>query len=341
MSINTNDYVIAESKGTKPFMLQVTANHGKVFTGFVEQNRHRDPREIEVSSKDMVLNLGPDPKPGKVYGIDVGHRYRKSFTHPGWGSIHFYTKLDPATIKLFRNSLDRTYKIVKKHRLDGYIDKIETEVREKKGKYAGMYIHSKENLSTIWYAPECAQGSADIMDYVVLHEFGHALRYHGMTSMKLRSAWLKLYQRSIAPVVVSEKQTGAIWKTMLDSLKADGEIGFIEALKAAASEDEETEAQVKVIVRWFKQVQHLAPKDLGVLWAAGETDHIRSLWPKAAIDSSKLEPLITEYATKNVEETIAESFAYHMLGKKLPKSAAALMEKSLSYARRAGGDTEE
>lgn len=335
-----NDYVIAQQKDTKPFLIRVSAIDDKTFTGVLEHDRHKNFKEIEVTRKDVVVNLGPEPKSGKVYGIEVGHRYVKSFTHDGWGSIHFYTRLDKPTLKMFQRSLDRTYKVVEKLKLDGYIDKIETEICEKKGKWAGKYFHKPEGLCTIQYAPMWCEGNAEAMDYVVLHEFGHVLRYHGMKSMKLRSAWLKFYQKSIAPMVVSNKQTSDLWKEMLRTVEADADASFHEAIKAAA-DDEDKEDQVKVIMRWFKQVNHLSPKDLSVLWAAGDIDHLKDLWPKTAIDSSKLAPLISEYATKNCEETIAESFAYYATGKKIPKSCTALLERSLSVARRSGGDTED
>lgn len=38
-------------------------------------------------------------------------------------------------------------------------------------------------------------------------------------------------------------------------------------------------------------------------------------------------------ATKNVRELIAESFAYHVIGKKLPKDVVKLVERSIAYAK--------
>jgi hypothetical protein len=53
--------------------------------------------------------------------------------------------------------------------------------------------------------------------------------------------------------------------------------------------------------------------------------------------------VISEYATKNFRETIAESIAFHLTGTALPKSVVKLTERTLSLAKAnlAGGHTQE
>jgi hypothetical protein len=62
-------------------------------------------------------------------------------------------------------------------------------------------------------------------------------------------------------------------------------------------------------------------------------DHIEKLWPTDHLDISKLDPLVSEYALKNVEELWAESFALYANKTKLPQKVVTLLEHSLSVIR--------
>lgn len=335
--MKAKDYVIVQEKNTKPFLMCVQSVDDKTLSGVLEHNRRKDYKVVEVRKKDVIVNLGPNPTPGKVYNIDVSNLYRKTIEHDFWGPLHFYVKLDDVTLKMLRNALDRTAKVIQQHKLESFVEKSETEIRSKKGKYAGMFHFNPKGTSVTWYAPEWAQNQADMMDYIILHEFGHNVRYNGVTSLSLRAKWLRLFQTSISPVVIPHKGLQAIWNKMLEEKVNDDEVKFSEALKNVAATDEKYEKAVKVLLQWLRQVQHITPKELSIAWDAGDQEYLESVWPTSAIDSSDLSPVISEYATKNVEETFAEAFAFYLSGKKLPKSVNDLIEKSLSYARKVGG----
>lgn len=331
------DYVIAQTKGqTKPFLMQVVQLESDyTVVGMLENNRRTKAQTVMVKPKEILLNLGPNPMPGKVYNIDVSNLYRKSFNHDWWGAVHFYTKLDAAVVKLLRNGLDRTAEILEKHKLAPFVEVFETEIRAKKGKYAGMYVHRpKDNASVVWYAPEWTAGDSKAMDYVILHEFGHVVRFNGLKgAVKLRQKWLRLYQESIKPVVVPAKAHAHLWTALSTAHNNDAELPFGEALKDLSAEDEKNHRALKVILKWIKQVHKVGPKELSLAWSAGDMKYLKSVWPESAIDSSDLTPVISEYATKNMEELFAECFAMYMSKIKLPEAYVDLMEKSLSYAK--------
>ena len=73
-------------------------------------------------------------------------------------------------------------------------------------------------------------------------------------------------------------------------------------------------------------------KNKEVLMAAEEFDVLKPLWPREALHSTEFNPLITEYATKNVQETLAESVALYLVGTKLPKNVIRLVEDTLQHA---------
>lgn len=333
---NKNDYLIAQVKGTqKPFLAQVVqVEEDGTLMCVLEQDRRSKLRNVEVRPKEIVVNLGPTPPAGKVYNIDVSNLYRRTLHHDWWGPIHFYTKLDKETLSMFKNSLDRTAKVLDKHKLAPFTELFETEVRAKRGKYAGMYLHKPKVKHLVWYAPDWAQLDSPTMDYVIFHEMGHVVRYNGVKGgVKLRQKWLRLYQESIKPVVIPVKATTQLWTKLRQAASADPECSFSEAVKTLSSEEDKNDRALKVILKWIKQVHHVGLKELNLAWEAEDVSYLKSVWPESSIDSSDLSPVVSEYATKSMEELFAECFAFYMSKKELPDTYLSLMEKSLSYAK--------
>jgi hypothetical protein len=334
MNMQPNDYVIAKMKDSKPFLAQVTevdVGEGSM-KAIPDTLRYREERTIDRHKRDILVRLGKDPKPGTVYGVDVANVYRKSFVHEAWGPVHFFVKPDKSKIKILRTSLDVTAKRLDKLDLLSYMGLFQTEIRAKKGKYAGMYKHHQDNKSLLWYCLDMSDSLED-MNYVMYHEFGHVLRFNGLTRVKPRARWQRLFQQSIAPVVVTKKQLELLKGHMLDAMETSSEGSLSSIIKDFTGDDDDLIAQVRAFTRWMKQVHHVSAQDLGVLWSAGDKDTIQSIWPGSSIDTSKLKPVMTDYACKSVEELFAESFAYYAWGKKIPQHIEKLLEKSLTIIK--------
>lgn len=331
-----NDYMIAQTKGSKPFLGQVTKITDDGFLVVPDKLRYREEDEITVYRRDVLVRLGPDPKPGKVYGVDVANIYRRSFTHDVWGPIHFFVKPDKEHMKMLKAGLDITAKRLDKLGLTDYMGKFQTEIRAKKGKYAGMYTHSKDGKSITWYAPECAAKQED-MNGVIYHEYGHVLRMNGLTRVTPRARWQRLFQRSIAPIIVPKKFLDGLLDVMLEEANNASEASLPKIIKEYVADDDGRIAGVKALQRWMRQIHHVSARDIEVLWSANDSDTLRSLWPTTSIDTSRLDPILTDYATKNVEELFAESFMFYALGKKIPANIEKLLQKSLSEIKNNGG----
>lgn len=341
--MNEQDYIVAEDKYAKPFLAQVQeiSTDNKTLTAIVEEGRHIKPNTVTLNRKRVLVSLGKDPKPGKVYGIDVANLYRRSFTHEFWGTVHFFVKPSPEDMKLLRKALDDVGTAIEKLKLGGYVDVIHTQIRAKKGKYAGMYVHAKEGRH-VWYAPECASGSILEMKNIVAHEYGHVLRFNGLTLPKARAKWLELFRVSVLPVVVPEKTLRSMFKAIKSGKDSSSEGSLASVLKEFEEQanDNNYAIYLSALSRWFRQVHHMSPKDLETLWDADKVDVIEELWPTSSIDTSKLDPIVSEYATKNVEELFAEAFTCYVAKKKLPKKVESLLEASLSVIRQ-GASTAE
>lgn len=333
------DYMVVapepKSQSKKYTLLKATAITGSTITGWVESERKGlDVAKADIKTSRVIASLGPKPAPGKVYGLDLTNRFRKLLQHDFWGNVLVFTHLDNAQLKLMQRSLYRTAKKIEKMGLESYVDFVDTHLCAKQGKWAGYYKHSKDveaHRSVIAYAPECAELQPDMMDYIVYHEFGHAVWYNGIKGKKIQLKWLMEYNRSIQPIEIALHDLKKTFK-FIES-HADGEASLASVLREFVNEEEEHKLWVRGILRWFHEVHHLAPRDLATIWEGQNLDVLRKLWPSKAIDSSKLAPVVTEYACLNVRELFAESFAFHCQGKTLPPRITQLIANSIQYAK--------
>jgi hypothetical protein len=285
----------------------------------------------EYDRSQVRVNFGADPLPGRAYGYDLGVLHRGTIEHDFWGSIHFMYRPDKKTTRLLKNSLDRTAKRVEKLELTEFVERFTTEIRPKQGKWAGMYLHSKNDLvpHRVWYAPEWSQRDPDTMDNVIFHEFGHVVRHNGVIDLRYRGRWVSLWQKSIANVKIESRQLKEI-RSLIESADPE-EARFAQMLKEATAD---LGPRVhKAIVDWFNQAHNIKMRDLELLWKSGKSDQLMSLWPDHLIDTHDLKPVVSEYATKNSEELFAESFAFYCQKKKLPSKVQSLLDDSLRLAR--------
>lgn len=327
IKVNENDYVICKNPESpkKNFLMQVVKVGDSKIGGYIEHDRHLKEEKVTVPKLLVVANLGEDPTPGKYGNVDARDIYRKTFHHDEWGDIHFFVKPSKPLRKALKKSLDTTAARLEKRGLSSLFRNVCNEIRSPRGKYAGMYKHggkNKPNRLQLFLKEEHAQH----MDYVLYHESGHVVRYNFMKNSGLRARWLKLYNISVPKVPIKGKEFESMFKQLEKAQPED-----LKEYASSLEEDEEKKV-LKTVVRYMKQVHRVTPRDIDVLIHAGKYEQLYDLWPTRTIDVNELEPLVSEYATKNVEELFAEAFAFHMVKKKLPKSVGSLLENSLSYA---------
>lgn len=331
--MKNGQYVIIKQKEDKPFLAlieKIKEGKDKVYVA-PEKNIQYGRNVIDVSRKDIKVVLGTNPLPGRVHGFDLNNLFRKTINHSFWGPIHFFIKPDEDTMKVLKKALDSSAKIVDKLGLGMFANGVfETEIRAKTGKYAGKYIHGgKDKPNKVWYAPEFAHGDQDAMEYVILHEFGHVLRFNGVLSKKLRAKWIRLYQKTIEQVKVPAKDLSAILSDIAG--EEEDQVSFNKALSNAMS-DRHPRFK-KAILQWLKETHKIGTQELEVMWKASNVRDIGQYWPDHLIDTHDLKPKVTEYATKSVEELFAECFAFYAQKKKLPEVCVTLLEESISRAK--------
>ena len=319
------------------FKVTGSSSDGKEVHGRLEKCPHIQELTVEAHRKDIILNLGKYPKPGKVYGFDLAQLYLGSKEHKAFGELHFFTNPEEKAVASLWSALDNVHDKLRKHGLSGLLELPCTfEVVPKHGKYAGVYMHSK-NLDKVPSRLKISVGD-DVLEtasignytYIMAHELGHLAHFQCLADYpKLNAQWVELFSSTIAPSYVEAERCMEIGKTLL----ANTEMG----LRGFQSEaDEETRSDLKLILKWLKEMKGVTSKEVDLLLQAdtkSATKAFKAIWPQIDILSKGLRPVITEYATVNYRETFAESFAFYLCNKKLPERVTELIEKSFSLAR--------
>lgn len=328
--ISKGDYFVARQDQGKDYLARALEDsHGKAVEALLEKNCHiKGMRHTFTQAlADIVVVLGPDPYPGKVYGFDVGVVHRKRLTHKQFGDVHFFYKPEKKILDALNESMTKVASKLNKQGLGFLIDNVVYEVQpyHGTGKYAGMFIKSKKDdvQDRVWIRPEIMPESE--YPYVWHHELGHRLHLRFCTSTKLNAQWLKLYATSIKAVTIKKDKAQQLLDLLIDGQECPSD--FKRGL------DEEDALAFKWLVRTIQQVNGLSLKDLDTLFEADMKDEIKKVWPVRSISHKELAPIVSEYATVNVRELFAECFAFYMTGKKLPEPIVKLLERSISYAK--------
>lgn len=330
MRLAKGDYFIAKMEGKKDYLAKALSdNDKKTVEAVVEKDCHiqglRSTLTVQLS--DIVVVLGQEPYAGQVYGHDVGTLFRKRLTHPKFGDVFFFYKPKKEVLDALNASMDSVYTKLKKKGLTFLLNDVVFEVRpyNGKGKYAGMYLKSKNEKipDRLWIRPE--QMTPSDYNYVWLHELGHGLHFTYCPSKKLNATWLKMYNTSIKVEAVKKDKSQQLLDLLMDGEEPPSD--FKRGL------DEDDALAFKWIIRTIQQVNGLSIKELDTLFEAEMKDEIKKVWPVRNIPRKELAPILSEYATKNVRELIAEAFAFYMIGKKLPEPVVKLLEKTIEYAK--------
>jgi hypothetical protein len=146
-----------------------------------------------------------------------------------------------------------------------------------------------------------------------------------MLSLKQRAEWIKMHT-SFANFVEHDK-------------KAIEQLGFrfsksrllIEDFEAIIEDDAEALLFGECIAN-ICSTYRIKRQDINDLIEAQEFRTVREMWPKVPLDYTDFENSITEYASKNHKELMAEAFRIYHTKTELPKVVKELMEKHLAIA---------
>ncbi len=337
-----NHYIIGRSvtkDGDRKFFGRVENINRGILEGYVEKNCHfggTHKKPFEIPLKSVVLDLGPEPAPGSVYGFDVTNRFYKSKYHDFFGNVCFMYHVDKEAARKLFGALDAAAKILTKWGIHLPATQCVWQImhKESKGKWAGFYKHSPDPEKTPYLfaiKPESLPDSEFV--YVILHEVAHFIHRNYLTSPKANARWIRLFNTSIK----------------LQSFKKETMVALVNDLIAGEERpsdfksglDEENTLAFNWAIRTIRQDHSVSMRELDCLFEAEDKDEIVKLWPQRTLHKKDLAPVVSEYATTNYHELFAESVAFHLTKRKLPAPIAALVEKSLSVAKANQGTSDD
>lgn len=294
---------------------------------------HYRAGHIEIQKSDICFNLGPGEHDFKLADTTLSEDFTRHTTeHEFFGRINWSFVPEEAVEKQVMKAYNLTAKFLKANALEGIRDlPVVQEVYHKAKKYAGYYKSSK-NLGKapgfMRFSPtHKTLESISASSYVVAHEVGHIIDIQVLAKRpKLKAKWLELYHETVSPVY-ADKDT---LKELLESLKASENLS---AFRAQVKSDEEKLEIVKAIFDYLKRAHGLSAFDVDVILLAEDPAKLDQYWPRSSSCFTRsLKPSVSQYATENVKELFAESFAFYVAGMKLPKAVKDLMEESLQRA---------
>ena len=318
--------VVRQEKQT--FALKVLSA-GSIIKGTLVKNSHypnQSQAAVEVLPQHVLVNLGKNPRPGSVYGVDVTHVIGKKY-HDDFGQIFFMYKPKKEVGEALMKSFSIAASKLKKAGLGFAVGDGIWEVRsaDEGGKYAGKYVPSRNEKMPPVFAIRPEKCAISDFPYVVYHEMAHHIHKRYVTSTKLQAKWIQLFNTSIKLQSIPKAESLAIMEMAL------GSEGPLQDVLSDMSDDQQL--AFRHIMKLIRQDHSVSLKELNLLKEAEQLDEIRDLWPQRTIHKKELAPVVSEYATKAVDELIAESIAFYLSGKKLPVNISTLVEKTLSHAK--------
>lgn len=323
-------YVVASIGGGKTQLLKVDMVEGSYFLGTIAKNSHIPElkKSVEHPIKSVVVDLGKDPIPGKVYNQDLNKLFKGKKEVKHFGEFYFFYKPSKETFKNLSKASRIVAKRLKKLGIyDVLSNNIYWEVEPATGqKYAGMYKRTANKdfvLHQISIRPE-TMAPTDY-PYVLCHELGHLLHFNYLErNTELEAKWIDAYNKSVKRLTVSKEDLQDILSILME--------GEVKPSRLRAELDEEQRQKYQLILKQIRSSHKLGPRDLDVLFTSGLRETLKDIWPKT-IPNYEPQPILTDYAMVNFKELIAESFAFYLTGKEIPKALKQLVERSISYIK--------
>ena len=318
IKFNKDDYLIVNVNGK--YKLGTAFAKGRLL---LEEGVEDDDtsQTIDFAPGDIVACLGKNPPIGKdAFGCKLEF-YEQTFTDKNWGPVHFFRKIeDEREMKYLKQVLTKAHKVLEGHKATNFLPLNRIDLRVAKGKYAGTYHFNYKKGDKMTLRPVDMK-DRDYMMYVVIHEAGHGVWYRSVPQ-DIRVKWTGLFHKRVRLHATTEKQL----KSMAQAL-----VGY-ESFKSYAKDecDEDDKKVLKEAFAYVKRVHKLNEKQLEALVQTKGGKAILEFWPKSA-DVGLVSPDVTEYSMESVEEFFAESFAYFMTKKSLPKDIQKAMQYTLKH----------
>ena len=276
---------------------------------------------VETSRKNILCVVGPKPTSGHVYGVDLSNIYRTSVPMDKFGILHYYWAPEKSVRKALKSAFAIAAKKLESAKLYTIFDEqVNYSIRSMRS--AGMYyIGNDEKKIPHRIELDPSRTTIEDLPHCILHEIGHF--YFNKLDDDWQFKWVNLY----ATYVQMDRFTSRDMKALRDNFVHSG-LSFVEFRKEL---DEPEQTYFKLVQKHLQKCFKLNPKQLQLLYEENQ-EVVISKFPTSTLKVN-YETLVSEYATKNYHELFAESFAFYLLGMKLPKDVNRLIEKTIAVLR--------
>ncbi len=286
---------------------------------------------VQFLAESVIANLGQYPAPGVAYGI-ILEPYTttietalaraevfQNFDNPRWG------KCVKNAIKTVVEGLEKTGIVKKVHEQEH--EALVIHIRPRKGKMLGFFKKSRSGADIICLRIDDDSLQTDMLPYIVWHEVGHLI-YSRFFNEDRKSTWIKLYHDSLSLMDFTLKDC---LKLLERFESAEFELASLSEIQKKLQESGEDSNFIlfKNILRHIKKTHSLTPGDIDTLRATGHS--IRDFWPTTGIQVSEMQLVVSDYATKSVQEFWCESLSFYMTGKELPKNIRKSVKSTLAW----------
>lgn len=322
LPVEQDDYLIVQI-GKKNKL--VFAHSPKRNTGYLEETLNtNEPVAIEYDANTLIANLGKDPKPGKVFGVEIMPHLGELDTPIG--PMHFYRKVTDAEKEAIRIGVKKAHKKVSDLGLEKVFPISRIEVHNPKGKWAGTYsvnFKTGEAVDLIKLFPKLLEDQI-YNQYIFIHELAHAVWYRFVPE-KVRALWLEQYNQMTKVSKAKKADMESLCQSLVNSQMN------IREFQRDLEEDEL--ALFKEALSYLKKVHKMSPEDANVLLNQN-SKVLAEIWPTSASFSNtdSVTALLGEYASTSCTEMFAEAFALHLTGKQIPKTILKLLDKTIKAA---------
>lgn len=262
---------------------------------------------IEIPRSAVLANLGPKPPAGWVYGLSVSALL--AVNSCGGKTVISRTDVPSGMEKAIQNTLSTWSHIF------ALLD-FSIEIHPPYGKRMGSYQTKKRSGSDIMRIHPLAHELGEVAE-TMIHEAGHGV-WNRLISPRLRALFIKHYTESvkITPTELKDIQVAAE--------DFDAHQGTISSYTKRLKPREKI--VFKRMLKWIKEVHKIGNDDLEKLRFGGLK--VSGYFPSHKIVMSAIEPVITQYGTKNAVEFFCEAFAYYNTKKpNIPKSVRVTMKE--------------
>lgn len=325
------------AKATAPEMcrvIKVTAEGALVRPA---KDEHIKSTTVEIPLANIVCNFGVDPAiKNRVFGYDFSSRYVGSKEHSKFGDVHFFYEPDPEAGKKLWKAFDVVYGCLKDRGLQTMTELPIVYEAVSRKTYLGMFKMpgdvDKAPARCIINSGHYEEISLPLLTHCIAHELaGHGVdHFYLYSNPQLRAKWYDLYVQTALCGVPNREELNDLRKIVLANKT-------MKDVSKELADDPDRTALLRNVVSFLRKVRGVDSFTMNLIMTADlelKRDRLREIWPSVPdfVSHKKLAPIVSEYATKETGELVAESLAMALLGTKLDKRAEKLAEQSFEFA---------